>query len=217
MKKTIFTSLTVIASLSLLTGVLYASPITDEVFNKGLEVKVPQAQAMRTEAIPTLANSIDEIRGTIEKVTEEYMVVKSEDDKLYTVPLFAFLEQEGFEELNLEKGTELIIKSRKLHFANGELGTLKVFNKEEATVEISEAFNKVEAPVVLSIKSIDSDRSGEVKEIKRGDLLEDSKELIEAVPVTRAISITTEEGTELFFAGEITVNGKTIILPTLGK
>jgi hypothetical protein len=209
MKKTIFTSLTVIASVSLLTGVLYASPITDEVFNKELEVKVSAARVMKAETTTTLANTIDEIRGTVEKVTEEYMVVKSEDDKLYTVPLFAFLEQEGFEALNLEKGTELIIKSPKLHFANGEAGTTKVFNNEEA-------------PVVISVESIDSDRSGEAKEIKsiflkRGDLLEDSKQLIEAVTVTRAISITTEEGTELFFAGEITANGKTITLSTLGK
>jgi hypothetical protein len=209
MKKTIFTSLTAVASLSLLTGALYASPLTDEAFNKGLEVKISVARAMRAEATATLANTIDEIKGTIEKVTEEYMVVKSEDNKRYTVPLFAFLEQEGFEELNLENGTELIIKSPKLHLANGEAGTTEVFNKEEAPVEIS-------------VESIDFDRSGEAKEVKsillkRGDLLEGSKEFIEAVPVTRAISITTEEGTELFFAGEITANGKTITLSTLGK
>jgi hypothetical protein len=81
----------------------------EEITANGVTVKLFEG----AKSISTKAFSIavpEEIKGTIEKITETEMTVKTKDGKSYLIPTLGFSKLKAFVDLNLKEGTEVTLK-----------------------------------------------------------------------------------------------------------
>lgn len=200
MKKTIVISLVAALTLSTSSVIARAEPADITTGNGGAQNQTVRTVTVKTA--PALQQLPKEISGVITEFSEFEMKVKTDDGKVYTVPLRLFEKAEGFSDLELAKDVKVSLKSMEPVIVRSDAkGSGILLQKADGAVALPGA------------------AAGEAVAVEKLD-----KAKLEAVE-NRIVTFSTESGSVaagdakllelkdgklLFLAGEITANGKTV-------
>lgn len=220
MKKTILAAL-VISTMLMGSTAVYAAPDNNK--EQGKE------PVMATICVATQAN-LTELTGAVQEISAEQMKVKAKDGEVYTVPLQMFSKQEAFKGLGIVAGTEVQLKRNepKEITISGEdvifKGIVTIGKAVENLVGISKADMENYTDCIVATACTEAvvnpaanlntnvanqnDITGTVTVTvtKDGQTISDDQMMTLCTPAT----FTIDNVQKIFFADEITVNGKTV-------
>lgn len=198
MKSAIVLSLVLALSLSASTVVAQAN--TEEA--KKSENVVTQTTKLNERGIVEFKKIPEEITGVIQEISENEMKVKAQDGEVYLVPLGLFSMVEGFKDLELKKDVKVTLKSLKpempKNISVGSATAGVAFIKELDEADLINV-----DPKKLDSKKIAGEKLDAIK-VYNGNAVAIKENASEN------ILMATIDSEKVFFANEITANGKTV-------
>lgn len=148
------------------------------------------------------ASIVHEIKGTVGKMSEGGMTVKTSGGKEYYVPLFNFSDMDDFKNLNLKEGTEVSLKGSEIQITAAKAMPASE-NAKGSVAIVQEGKSGEGKDITVTVTSASGTSSADV--IKVGKAQADIKN-IKVVKLTPA----DMEGKDIFIANEITSGGITV-------
>lgn len=205
MKKTILTTFAVSAVMLLSTATAFAATGSN----------TNQVQVQQVTSVKAVSS---EITGTIEKISDNLMTVKTNDGVTYSVPLGEFSKLDGFKDLALDTGTEVSLKSEPAQLTvvpskaltPEDIENIKTDQKEN-TITLTPAY-AADSDSKATITKIRALTPEEINKFKADNANTVTGKAVQTTGSDNIITLGNKEGNLFFPATEITANGKIVKL-----
>lgn len=216
MKKTILAAL-VISTMLMGSTAVYAAPdnIPAETPSNG---KVMAISCVAAKSFPS------ELTGIVEEISLKQMTVKAKDGEVFTVPLQQFTKQEAFKGLGIVAGTEVQLKSIMPQAVTitkdmtgvtiTELDSTDLIGNITGSIKATPctaAIAFTEAGVLANDVSL-SDTAATITVMAGTTGINEGQAVLgeKLMTISEPVTFTVDHMEKVFFAEEITANGKTI-------